>query len=216
MQANSLVRVVDDDVSVRRAVAFALKSAGYRVETYDSGVNFLLEDDAGEPGCIVLDYRMPGMDGIEVQRELRARGTDIPVVMITGHGDMRDAICAARAGAVGFIEKPFTNDDLLTTVAAALQLDAPAGNVKPADRAPEHMSMLTAREREVLTSLADAVSNKVVARRLDISWRTVESHRANIFRKLGARDLAEALELTNMPIPDGIRVSARRHSNRMP
>lgn len=213
MWGKNLVRVVDDDISVRRAVAFTLKSAGYQVATFESGVEFLEATVDPQPGCIILDYRMPGMNGLEVQRELKARGLDLPVVVITGHGDLRDAFHAASNGAVDFIEKPFTSEVLLGTVAAALQSADDGLQTDNAAQAKDRLALLTAREREVLCILAEGLSNKGIARKLDISPRTAESHRANIFRKLGANGLSEALALTNIQVATGVRICTRRQND---
>ena len=230
MRSNTLVRVVDDDISVRRAMAFTLEGAGYRVATFESGIEFLGAAVDPLPGCVVLDYRMPGMDGLEVQRELRARGIDIPVVVITGHGDTQVASSAVADGAMDFIEKPFTCDALLKSVAAALRSSRDASTIVGPDQpakarmassaetaaaaqARMRRASLTVREQQVLEILADGLSNKAVARKLDISPRTAESHRANIFRKIGAAGLAEALALTAIPAGASVRIGKKRQTN---
>jgi len=149
-----------------------------------------------EPGCILLDIRMPGMDGLEVQEALRSKGVTLPVIIMTGHGDVSLAVQAMKAGAVDFIEKPFEKAVLISAIDQALdQLKRSAASRERSDEALVRLQALTPREREVLDGLAKGLPNKTIAYDLGISPRTVEIHRANLMSKLGARSLSEALRL---------------------
>jgi two-component system response regulator FixJ len=149
-----------------------------------------------EPGCILLDIRMPGMDGLEAQEALRSRGVTLPVIIMTGHGDVSLAVQAMKAGAVDFIEKPFEKAVLLSAIDQALdRLKRSAASREQTDEALVRLQALTPREREVLDGLAKGLPNKTIAYDLGISPRTVEIHRANLMSKLGARSLSEALRL---------------------
>lgn len=190
------VHIVDDDEGIRRSVAFMLKTSGYRVNSWPSGAAFLKEAKHAEPGCILLDVRMPEMDGLEVQAELARRGIALPVVIVTGHGDIAIAVRAMKAGAVDFIEKPFQKEALLTAIELALERLASAGD--RAERAAEARTILgalTAREQQVLEGLAQGLPNKTIAFALGISPRTVEVHRANLMTKLDVRSLSDALRI---------------------
>ena len=191
-----LVHLVDDDEAVRRSAGFMLKTSGYRVEAHESGVELLKKSKELERGCILLDIRMPDKDGLEVQQELRAQGVALPIVIMTGHGDVALAVRAMKAGAVDFIEKPFEKATLLQALDAGFgQLDRSAAASERAEEARMRLNALTPRERDVLDGLAKGLPNKTIAYDLDISPRTVEIHRANLMSKLGARSLSEALRL---------------------
>ena len=191
-----LVHLVDDEEPIRRSVGFMLKTSRFRVKTYGAGTELLKEAKELEPGCILLDIRMPGMDGLEVQEMLREQGVTFPVVIMTGHGDVDLAVRAMKAGAVDFIEKPFEKATLLAAIEEALsRLDrSMKGKVRAAEAAVR-LQALTAREREVLDGLAGGLPNKSIAYDLGISPRTVEIHRANLMSKLGVRSLSEALRI---------------------
>ncbi len=196
MASDRLVHIVDDDDSVRRSAAFMLKHAGYRVESYVSGVEFLKQAKDAERGCVLLDVRMPEMDGLEVQREMAARGIDMPVVILTGHGDVSVAVKAMRAGAVNFIEKPYEKEALLLAIEEAYQrLDRKHDKEMKASEAQVRLASLTGRERDVLNGLVAGFPNKTIAYDLGISPRTVEIYRANMMEKLRARSLSEALRI---------------------
>jgi two-component system response regulator FixJ len=191
-----LVHLVDDDEAIRRSVGFALKTSGYHVRTYSSGLDLLKTGANLERGCILLDIRMPGMDGLEVQAALREKGITLPVIIMTGHGDVSLAVHAMRAGAVDFIEKPFEKAVLLSAIQHGVErLKRSAANFDRADEASVKLQALTAREREVLDGLARGLPNKTIAYDLGISPRTVEIHRANLMSKLGVRSLSEALRV---------------------
>lgn len=196
MPTEKLVHIVDDDDSVRRSVAFMLKHAGYRVESYASGVEFLKEARHAERGCVLLDVRMPEMDGLEVQQEMAVRGIDMPVVILTGHGDVGVAVKAMRAGAINFIEKPYAKEALLAAIEEAYgRLDRQHDKDLKANEAQVRLASLTGRERDVLNGLVAGNPNKTIAYDLGISPRTVEIYRANVMEKLRARSLSEALRI---------------------
>lgn len=191
-----LVHLVDDDAAVRRAVGFMLKTSGHRVESYDSGADLLKRSSELDEGCILLDIRMPGMDGLEVQQALQENGVSLPVIIMTGHGDVALAVRAMKAGAVDFIEKPFQKDALLSSLEEGYRRLARKGATADRRRdADIRLQALTARERDVLEGLAQGLPNKTIAYDLGISPRTVEIHRANLMSKLGVRSLSEALRI---------------------
>lgn len=196
MSEKQTIHLIDDEESVRRGLGFMLKTSGYAVQGWSSGVEFLKQVRSADPGCILLDIRMPEMDGLEVQQALNERGVAMPVILITGHGDVGLAVKAMRAGAVDFIEKPFDNDALLDAIGRAFErLDASKDVLVRVAEAELLLGALSDREREVLHGLAKGHPNKTVAYDLGISPRTVEVHRAHIMTKLRARSLAEALRV---------------------
>lgn len=191
-----LVHLVDDDAAVRRSVGFMLKTSGHRVETYESGTDLLKNSSHLDEGCILLDIRMPGMDGLEVQQALQEKGIGFPVIIMTGHGDVSLAVRAMKAGAVDFIEKPFDKDALLASLDEGYRRLARKEATQDRMRdASVRLEALTPRERDVLDGLAQGLPNKTIAYDLGISPRTVEIHRANLMTKLGVRSLSEALRL---------------------
>jgi len=191
-----LVHLVDDEEAIRRAVGFMLKTSGHRVETYESGVELLRQGTNLAPGCVLLDVRMPGMDGLEVQQALREQGIGLPVIVMTGHGDIGVAVRAMKGGAVDFIEKPFEKSTLLSALREGFfRLRSAERNRERERNARSTIAALTAREREVLDGLAKGLPNKSIAYDLGISPRTVEIHRANVMDKLGVRSLSEALRI---------------------
>jgi two-component system, LuxR family, response regulator FixJ len=190
------IYVVDDDEAIRRSLSFLLKTSGYVVRLFEGGIAFLKEAADLPPGCVLLDVRMPDIDGLEVQRELRARGVMLPVVIMTGHGDIDMAVAAMKAGASDFIEKPFEKAALLGCVEAARTLSAAdRGAGARAEDARVRLNVLTDRERDVLDGLVQGLPNKTIAFDLGISPRTVEIHRANLMQKLEVKSLAEALRI---------------------
>ena len=191
-----LVHLVDDDEAIRRSIGFMLKTSGYHLRSYESGVELLTGAPNLEPGCILLDIRMPGMDGLEVQAALKDKGVSLPVIIMTGHGDVSLAVQAMKAGSVDFIEKPFEKAVLLSAIEHGVErLKRSAANQDRADEAAVRLQALTPREREVLDGLAKGLPNKTIAYDLGISPRTVEIHRANVMSKLGVRSLSEALRI---------------------
>lgn len=191
-----IVHLVDDDDAIRRSAGFLLKTSGFHVVTYASGDDFLqLAKDAAS-GCVLLDIRMPGIDGLDVQQEMIDRGIGLPVVMLTGHGDVALAVRAMRAGAVDFLEKPFEKAALLSAVEKAFDRLCTSDRLKlSAVEAGVRLASLTARERDVVEGLIKGHPNKTIAYSLGISPRTVEIHRANLMRKLGTASLSEVLQI---------------------
>ncbi|MBB5686657.1 response regulator transcription factor [Sphingobium boeckii] len=196
MTDRKLIHIVDDEDAVRRSASFMLKTSGYAVETWASGAAFLKDIRHAEHGCVLLDVRMPEMDGLEVQQQLGERGITMPVIILTGHGDVSIAVRAMKMGAVEFIEKPFEKSVLISAIEAAFDRIAAADGV--ATRAAEAhriLGALTPRERDVLEGLAQGLPNKTIAFDLGISPRTVEVHRANLMTKLDVRSLSDALRI---------------------
>ena len=196
MEPKRTVHIVDDDAAIRRSAGFLLTSSGYRVEGWPSGVEFLKDVRHATAGCILLDVRMPGMDGLEVQQALAEQGVALPVIVLTGHADVAIAVRAMKAGAVDFIEKPFERGVLLAAIEAAFaRLEDGARKTSSAQDAARAIAALTPREHEVLDGLARGLPNKTIAYDLGISARTVEVHRANLMAKLGVRSFSDALRI---------------------
>ena len=196
MADGGTVYLVDDEAAVRRSVGFMLKTAGYHVESFESGEAFLKVAGQLGPGCVLLDVRMGGMDGLAVQATLKSRGVTLPVIIITGHGDVNLAVRAMKAGAVDFLEKPFAREALLASIETGLQRQSgQAALASLAAQAQVRINGLTPRERDVLNGLVEGQSNKVIAYDLGISPRTVEIHRANLMTKLGVGSLSDALRI---------------------
>lgn len=190
------VHLVDDDEAIRRSASFMLRTSGLVVKTYASGGELLDAGSALDPGCILLDVRMPGMDGLEVQKALGERNIRLPVIVMTGHGDVSVAVQAMKAGAIDFIEKPFEKATLLEALEQGfLQLAQADTATLRRTAAGAKLGVLTPREQEVLEGLAKGHPNKTIAYDLGISPRTVEIHRANVMSKLGAASLSEALRI---------------------
>lgn len=190
------VYVVDDDHDVRASISFMLSTADMGSRPFADGEDFLAQIGELEPGCILLDVRMPRMDGFQVMTELEKLDIDWPIIVMTGHGEVPVAVRAMKMGAVDFIEKPFGEDLLLASLERAFGLLRDRGGKAEGKRqAKERVAQLTPREREVLQGLVAGYSNKLLARHLDISLRTVEMHRANMMDRLQVASLAEALTL---------------------
>ena len=190
------VHIVDDDDAIRQSVGFLLRKAGYGVETYASGVEFLKHATRSTSGCVLLDVRMPEIDGLEVQARLAAQGIMLPIVMLTGHGDVTLAVRAVKAGAIEFLEKPFERTALLTAIDEALrQAGRNDRDQLAAAEATVRLAALTPRERDVLEGMVVGRPNKLIAYELDIATRTVEVHRANLMEKLSARSLSDVLRI---------------------
>jgi two-component system response regulator FixJ len=191
-----VIHLIDDDDSVRQSLAFSLTTAGLAVRTYESAVAFLEALPGVQPGCVVTDVRMPGIDGLELQRRLREMAVNLPVIVITGHGDVRLAVEAMKAGAVDFIEKPFDDDDLLAAIHSAIKHYDKAGERELlAAQTRARLASLSGREREVLQGLLAGHPNKTIAYNLKISARTVEVHRANVMTKMGAGSLSDLVRM---------------------
>lgn len=193
---NAVVHLIDDDEAVRRALAFLLGTAGMAVRVYDSAQSFLDGLDATQPGCVVSDVRMPGIDGLELQRRLKDKGVAIPVIIMTGHADVPLAVEAMKRGAVDFIEKPFPDDVLLSAIRTALdKWGRQTSRSSETGQVRTRLASLSPRERQVLDGLLAGHPNKTIAYDLGLSPRTVEVHRANVMTKMGASSLSELVRM---------------------
>ena len=199
MTTEKTVYVVDDDEAVRRFLRGLIGSIGLGVKTYASAQEFLDGYEVGSPGCLLLDIRMPDMSGLELQAELRRREIDIPVIILTGHGDVKVAVHAMKAGAVDFIEKPFNNEFLLHAIQKVLadSLHSSGTRVRRQEIL-QRLETLTTRERQVLGLVVAGETNKGAARRLGISEKTVEIHRAKVMEKMQAKSLAELVKMATV------------------
>jgi len=192
MSQGKKVYVIDDDPAMRDSLDFLLGSAGFSVHVFDSAQVFLDELAKLEPGCVVTDVRMPGIDGIELLRRMHSGARKLPVIIMTGHGDVRLAVEAMKLGALDFLEKPFEDDRLIGMIETALseQQNGSKSEAASADMAAR-VASLTQRERQVMQGLVTGQSNKTIAREYDISPRTVEVYRANVMTKMQAGNLSE-------------------------
>jgi len=188
-----LIRIVDDDDSMRTALGRLLTLAGYQVRPYASAGDFLLDEPDATPGCLLLDVHMPGPSGLELQEALRRRGTLLPVVFLSGHGDVPSTVRAMKAGASDFLCKPVDRQTLLAAIETALA--SPTNRALPASSGPPASVSLTEREITVLRSVIAGRLNKQIAADMDLSERTIKSCRADLMRKLGAGSLAELVRL---------------------
>jgi len=195
-EKSAIAYVVDDDVAVRDSLGFLLKSVGIPISLHASARQFLNAYDVDQPGCLVLDIRMPDMSGLELKRHLNFHGAIIPVMFITGHGDIPMAVEAMQHGAFDFLEKPFRGQDLIDRVRRAFEKNAAdRGQRRDTDHLPGRLESLTAREREVLRLVSTGKLNKVIAADLGVSRRTVEAHRAHLMDKLGVQSLAQLVRI---------------------
>jgi FixJ family two-component response regulator len=195
-EAAPLVFVVDDDEAVRNSLRLLLRSVGLNATALASAPEFLAKYDPAQPGCLVLDVRMPGMSGLELQQQLNMRGAIIPVIFITGHGDVPMAVESMQHGAFHFLQKPFRDQDLLDCIQRALEKDRLARvELAQKSRIRERLQSLTPREREVLSLVTAGKPNKVMAADLGVSQRTVEIHRARVMEKMAAASLAQLVRM---------------------
>ena len=196
MPSESLVHVIDDDPAMRDSLEFLFDTAGLPVRAYDSAVAFMAALGEGAEGCVVTDVRMPEMSGVELLKELRDRGSSLPVIVITGHGDVPLAIEAMKSGAKDFLEKPFDDERLLGVVRSALE-ESGASRGERAEQAQvlQRIGKLSHRERQVLKRLVDGQLNKTIAWELGISPRTVEVYRAKLMAKMGAPAFADLVRM---------------------
>ncbi|MCP4933029.1 MAG: response regulator transcription factor [bacterium] len=190
------VYVIDDDDAIRRFLRSLIATVDLRVEVFDSAQSFLSEYVRGPTGCILLDIRMPGMSGLELQKEMAARSISLPIIFLTGHGDVQIAVNAMKDGAFDFIEKPFKNDLLLDAVLKAVAVGLSA-DISRAEKVTldKLISRLTTRERQVMDMVVDGVTNKEIASKFKISERTIENHRANMMKKMEAKSLADLMKI---------------------
>lgn len=192
MPASSVVQVIDDDPAMRDSLDFLLGSAGFSVELFDSAEAFLAAPPPSAGGCILTDVRMGGLDGLELLSRLRGAGRDIPVIVMTGHGDVPLAVKAMKLGATDFVEKPFDGETLIAAVQAALASgSAPAAALAPSAELASRLASLSQREQQVLQGLIDGRTNKEIARTFDLSPRTVEVYRAKLMTKMQAGNISE-------------------------
>lgn len=191
------VFVVDDDPAMRASLRWLIESVGLAVTTCGDARAFLETYKGDRPGCLLLDVRMPGMSGLDLQAELSSRKITLPIVIITGYAEVPIAVRAMKAGAVDFIEKPFSDEDLLQRIRKAIALDAETRRIGAERRAiEERLNQLTARERDVLERVIRGKSNKVIASELKLSTKTVEAHRSHVMEKMQAASLAELIRLS--------------------
>jgi two-component system, LuxR family, response regulator FixJ len=198
MSADRLVHIVDDDTAVRRSLERLLFAAGFEAISYESAPAFLDAAPKLSSGCLLLDIRMPGMDGFELQARLNDFNFRVPIVVITAQGDVSTAVRAMKAGAVDFVEKPYDDEVLINSIEAALARVSELDRSREAAEAAARIASLSPREREVLEALMAGHANKVIAFDLGISVRTVEVHRARMMERLGTTQLAEAVRLAVM------------------
>jgi two-component system response regulator FixJ len=191
-----IVYIVDDDDGMRRALTVLMTTVGYQPIAFARPSEFLAKYDPNQASCLVLDVRMPEMSGLEVQQQLNRSGSMLPVILVTGHGDIPMAVQAMKDGAFDFLQKPFRDQDLIDRINAALKQDAQ--NRESVDRLADlrqRAESLTPREREVMGHVVDGKANKVIAIDLGLSERTVEIHRANVMEKMGARSVAHLVKM---------------------
>jgi two-component system response regulator FixJ len=199
MTDSAIVHLIDDDEAVRQALAFLLATAGHAVRVYDSAEAFLENARRVEGGCVVSDVRMPGLDGLALLRRLKEIGVTLPVVIMTGHGDVPLAVEAMKAGAIDFIEKPFDDEVLLAAIRVALNRQDETGRRDgETARIRGKIDLLSDRERQVMDGLVAGHPNKTIAYDLQLSPRTVEVHRANLMIKMGANSLSDLVRMALM------------------
>ncbi len=196
LQRQFTVHVVDDDVSVRSSLSRLFRSHGHTVRTFESAQAYLAEASPDEPGCLVLDLRMPGMDGLTLQERMAKRRFNAPIIFVSGHGSISASVRAMKQGAVDFLEKPCEEEDLLGAVNRAIALDAKFREQRSSNaRFQRGLENLTSREYEVMTYVIAGRPNKRIARELDISEKTVKVHRGRVMKKMKARSLADLVRM---------------------
>jgi two-component system, LuxR family, response regulator FixJ len=194
--SSPMVFIVDDDAGVRSSIRVLMKSIGLAATPFGSAKEFLDAYNPHQPGCLVLDIRMPGMSGLELQEALNERGAVIPVIFITGHGDIPMAVEAMRHGAFEFLQKPFRDQDLIDRIQKALEQDKETREgLREHGRIRVRIASLTPREKEVLELLTSGKANKMMAQDLGLSQRTVEIHRAHVMEKMGAKSVAQLVRM---------------------
>ena len=214
-EVEPIVFVVDDDLSVRRSTERLIRAAGLKVQTFTSAREFLKNPRPEGPACLVLDVRMPGLSGIELQRELTQSGIHIPIIFITAHGDIPMTVRAMKAGAVEFLTKPFRSRGLLDAVRAAIERDRTAQKERSeTGELRQRYEQLTPREREVMPLVAAGLLNKQVAGELATTERTIKFHRAHIMQKMGAESLADLVRMVEKLGVSGSAAGARHSTHR--
>jgi two-component system response regulator FixJ len=199
MSSEPTVFVVDDDHAMRHSLRWLLQSVGLAVETYATAEDFLAAYSAERPGCLVLDIRMPGMGGLQLQEELKARAIRLPIIVITGYAEVSTAVRALKAGAVDFLEKPFSDQQLVDYVRKAIDTDRVMREGEAQHKmARGRLDLLTTRERDVLHRVVDGKANKVIAAELGIVEKTVEAHRSRLMSKLDVDSLAGLIRLVQL------------------
>jgi FixJ family two-component response regulator len=195
-QESARVYIVEDDEAVRDSLQLVLQSIGYKVATYDSATRFIECWTPDMAGCLVLDIRMPGMNGMELQRRLNERNSILPIIFVTGHGDVPMAVEAMQQGAIDFVQKPYREQELLEKIERAFALDRNnRSSLQSQQDIAERLASLTPRELDVLRLMVEGKANKVIAIDLNISQRTVEIHRARVMEKLNANSLAHLVRM---------------------
>ncbi|MDG9668303.1 MULTISPECIES: response regulator transcription factor [unclassified Hahella] len=193
---NQIVYVVEDDEAVRDSLLLLLRAEGYSTKGYSSAQSFLEEEVADLNGCLVLDIRMPGMTGMELHKKLLELGCALPVIFVTGHGDVAMAVEAMKLGAVDFVQKPYREEDLLEKVKGALAMDAEQKEaLRHKEKLRQKIESLTPRELEIMEMMIEGNANKVIAIELNISQRTVEIHRSRVMQKMGTHSLAQLVQM---------------------
>lgn len=196
MQSEAIVHIVDDDKAIRDSLTLLMKSVGFESKSYDSAEMFLDEAELDAPGCLIADIRMRGISGLELQQLLNDKGIKMPVIIITGHGDVPVAVQAMKAGAIDFLEKPYDNELLVTRIKQCLsEVSKSQDKSRIIAEAKTYLSRLTPREREVMNLLVAGKHNKIIAKELNISVRTAEAHRAKVMKKLHAESLSDIVRL---------------------
>jgi len=197
MENNETIFIIDDDKAVRRSLSLFLQSVGYQVETYESAEGFLEREKFDGAGCIILDVNMSGKSGLELQEELFKSGSELPIVFVTGKGNIQMSVNAIKKGAVNFLEKPFKEEDILNSVSESVILSRNLVMQKTEQKTAQNLiNMLTPRELEVVKYLPTGLLNKQIAAELNIAEQTVKIHRRNICDKLGAKSVPEIIRIT--------------------
>jgi len=197
MENNETIFIIDDDKSVRRSLSLFLQSVGYQVETYESAEGFLEREKFDGAGCIILDVNMSGKSGLELQEELFKSGSELPIVFVTGKGNIQMSVNAIKKGAVNFLEKPFKEEDILNAVSESVILSRNLVMQKTEQKTAQNLiNMLTPRELEVVKYLPTGLLNKQIAAELNIAEQTVKIHRRNICDKLGVKSVPEIIRIT--------------------
>ncbi len=210
MAMDPVVYVVDDDQAMVESLSWVIESVGLRAKTYTRANDFLAEYDAMQPGCMLLDVRMPGMSGPELQARLNVLGATLPIIFISGHGDVPLAVRVMKAGAVDFLTKPFNDQVLLESINKALRLDKlNREKQKENAQAEAKFALLSPREVQVLQGIVAGKQNKVISAELNISLKTVEAHRASVMKKMGVKSVPELVKLV---LTNGVQETAAQES----